>query len=69
MPETPKVDVGQKWKRRDGVVVEVMEIRMFRGSREALLVPVDAPHGKRARKSWKWDESIRHGMILVKSTP
>lgn len=68
MLSIPEVNVGQKWKRPDGTVVEVREIRMFRGSREALLVPVDVPDGKRARKSWKWDAAIRSQMVPVRST-
>lgn len=62
----PKVELGQRWKRRDGVVVEVQGIRMFRGTREAMLVPVEVPGGKRARKSWKWNGAIRSEMEPVK---
>lgn len=63
----PEVNVGQRWRRSDGIVVEVKEIRMFRGSREALLVPVEVPEGKRARKSWKWDGAIRSQLIPMVS--
>ena len=68
MLSIPEVNVGQRWKRPDGTVVEVREIRIFRGSREALLVPVDVPAGKRARTSWKWDAAIRSQMVPVRST-
>ena len=53
-----EVSVGQRWRRQDGSIVVVREIRIYRGSREALLVPVEVQPGRRARKSWKWVEAI-----------
>ena len=52
------VEIGQRWRRPDGVVVEVQEERGNGSLREVLLVPVEIPAGKRARKSWKWDEAV-----------
>ena len=60
-----EVSVGQRWRRPDGSIVVVREIRIYRGSREALLVPIDVPPGRRARKSWKWVEAISAEMERV----
>lgn len=48
------LEVGQVWMRKDGRTVRLDEERMFRGSREFMLVTVDG----KGRKTWKWDGGI-----------
>jgi hypothetical protein len=52
-----RVVIGQFWKRDNGVVYEVCDERgSF--SRDVLLIPVEIPRGKKARRTWKWDKAV-----------
>ena len=57
------IRVGQKWKRRDGRIVEITGYRLSRGTLEFELTPV----GGKGRKSWKWDGGIIDEMEFVKA--
>lgn len=54
------VQVGQIWKRKDGRLVQTAEERVFCGTREFLLEPVE-----KGRKSWKWDGGILNDLDYV----
>lgn len=54
-----EIEIGQKWKRKDGRVVEITAERISRFSKEFELTPVG-----NGRKSWKW-----YGGILNDLTP
>jgi hypothetical protein len=49
-----EVKLGQIWIRKDGRKVRLDDERVFRGSREFLLVPLEA----KGRKAWKWDGGV-----------
>ena len=54
------IRIGQKWKRKDGRIIEITDSRLFRGILEFELTPV----GK-GRKSWKWDGGIIKDLEFV----
>jgi hypothetical protein len=54
------IKIGQKWKRKDGRIVEITDERTFRVSHEFELTPT----GK-GRKSWKWDGGIINDLEFV----
>lgn len=57
--DATKVQLLQLWKRRNGVVYEVVEERDNDGTRCVLLTPVQVPHGLRARRTWKYDAAVQ----------
>lgn len=58
-----QVKIGSKWKR-NGVTYEVQDEQVGT-TRSVLLVPVDIPAGKRARRSWKYDMHVPLDMEQV----
>lgn len=64
MMDATKVAIGQRWQRKNGVVYFVAESR-GQSSIDFLLVPVEVPAGVKARKTWKWEQGIRHEMKCV----
>jgi len=54
------VKLGQVWERKDGRKVKITAERMFRGSREMELTPLDG-----GRKSWKWGGGIINDLKLL----
>ena len=56
------IRIGQKWKRRDGRIVEITGSRVSRGTLEFELTPAE-----KGRKSWKWDGGIINEMEFVKA--
>ena len=59
------VEIGQRWKRSNGVIVELTDMRNNKGTREFKMVPVTIPDGAKAKTSWKWDGGIKFEMELV----
>lgn len=55
-PASSVPQIGEKWVRANGVVVQIVDERINRGSREVLLKPVE---GHKGRQSWKWDEAVK----------
>ncbi len=62
--DAKKVAIGQRWRRKNGVVYAVTDKRGS-ASIDFLLEPVEVPNGVKARKTWKWDQAIRHEMECV----
>lgn len=54
------VVIGQTWKRKDGRKVKLTAERIFRGTRELELTPLDG-----GRKSWKWDGGLINDLEFV----
>ena len=50
-----RVEIGQRWRRKNGAVVVVTGERDNNGSREVLLAPVA---GQKGRQSWKWELAV-----------
>lgn len=58
--------VGDHVERiKTGVHYKVTNERNNRGCREIELTPIRVPDGKRARKTWKWDQSARREMVIL----
>lgn len=49
-----KPQIGEKWRRANGTIVEIADQRMNRNTREVMLKPIAG----KGRTSWKWDDAV-----------
>lgn len=57
-----QVKIGQKWRRKNGAIVEVVDERGDGPMKAVRLVPVSGP---RSRASWKWENLVLYELTLV----
>lgn len=57
-----QVKIGQKWRRKNGAIVEVVEEKLDGALKMVRLVPVSGP---RSRASWKWEDLVLYELTLV----
>lgn len=66
VPIVPQV--GQSWRRKNGVVYKVAETKIEDDLEYCLLVPVSMPSGVKARSTWKYSPHVAFDLELVDDT-
>jgi hypothetical protein len=68
-PDRPPVDIGQLWRRKNGVVYVTAEKRVEDLLDYYLLVPVVTPSGVKARRTWKYGAHIEFDLTFDGNAP